>query len=107
MDGVDEFKGLEASLAWLEEPLASEGENIPDDRDPKDWKLVFLGDDEESGGVPLSPGDRGGIAGVLFIPELYIWVQFSCPIHTTLTHLTLLGTSLFTAQLLSRSISSR
>lgn len=93
MDGVDEFKGLEACFVWWKELFASEGENIPDDRDPKDWKVVFLGDREDSGGLPLGPGDRGAIAGELFIPELYIWVQLSCPIHTTWTHLplTLLG----------------
>lgn len=68
MDGVGEFKGLEACFAWWVEPLASEGENIPDDRDPKDWKV--LGDREERGGIPLSPRDSGAIAGVLFIPEL-------------------------------------
>lgn len=86
MDGVGE--GLEACFAWWEEPLASKGGgNIPDDKDPKDWKLVFLGDREDSGWLPPSPGDRGAIGGVMFIPESYIWVQLSCPIHATWTHL--------------------
>ncbi len=95
MDWVEEFKGLEACLAWWRELLASEGENTPADRDPKDWKLVVLGDIENSGGLPPNPGDRGAIAGVLLIPELYIWVRLSCPIHTAWTHLplSLLGSS--------------
>lgn len=95
MDGVGEFKGLEACFAWWKEPLAGEGENIPAERDPKDWKVVFLGAIEISGGLPLSPGDRGAIAGALFIPELYIGVQLSCPIHITWTHLPPLSVGLF------------
>lgn len=72
MDGVGEFMGPEACFPWWKEPLVMEGENIPDDKDPRDWKVVFLGDEEASGWLPLSPGDRGAIAGVMFIPELYI-----------------------------------
>ena len=86
MDGLGELMALEPCFSWWKEALASEGENLPADRDPRDWKVVFLGDMQESGGLPLSPGDRGAIAGVLFIPELYIWVQLSCPIHVTWTH---------------------
>lgn len=83
MDGEGEFEGLEACFVWWKELLASGGENIPADRDPKDWKVVFLGDIEDCGGLLLSPGDWGAIDEVLFIPELYIWVQYSCPIQTT------------------------
>lgn len=86
MDALGEFTGLEACFTWWEEPLASEGENIPGDKDPRDWKVVFLGDMEESVGLPLSPGDRGAIAGLMFIPESYIWVHLSRPIHGTWTH---------------------
>lgn len=108
MDVVGECEGLEACFVWWRELLG--GENIPDDRDPKDWKVVFLGDMEDTGG--LSPGDRGAIAGVLFIPELYIWVQLFCPIHTAWTHLPLTrpGSSAkfvySTASLMQNSISS-
>lgn len=71
MDGVGELKALEACLPWEEDPLENVGENIPGDKDPKDWKVVFTGDNE--GGVPLSPGDRGAIAGgAAFIPALCI-----------------------------------
>lgn len=45
------------------------GENMPAERDPRDWKVVFLCDAEVSGGPSLGPGDRGAIAGVLLIPE--------------------------------------
>lgn len=59
------------------------GENMPAERDPRDWKVVFLCDAEVSGGPSLGPGDRGAIAGVLLIPEQCIGVQLSCPIHNT------------------------
>lgn len=84
MEGQGEFKGLEPCLTWGQVPLAREGDNFPPERDPKDWKLVFLG---TSGGLLLSPGDRGAIPGVLFIPEVLTGAQPSCPGHITRTHL--------------------
>lgn len=59
------------------------GENIPAEREPRDWKVVFLCDEEVSGGLSLGPRDRGAIAEVLLIPEQCIGFQLSCPIHTT------------------------
>lgn len=58
-------------LVLSEEALPIVGENIPGDKEPKDWKLVFLGD--AGAGLPLRPGDSGAMAGaVSFIPELFI-----------------------------------
>lgn len=84
MEGEGEFKGLEPCLTWGQAPLAREGENIPTERDPRDWKLVFFC---TSGGLLLSPGDRGAIAGVLVIPEVFPGAQPSSPSHITWTHL--------------------
>lgn len=84
MEGQGEFKGLEPCLTWGQVPLAREGENFLPERDPKDWKLVFLG---ISGGLLLRPGDRGAIPGVLVIPEVFTGAQPSCLGHITRTHL--------------------
>lgn len=82
MEGEGEFKGLEPCLTWGQAPLAREGENIPTEREPRDWKLVFLC---TSGGLLLSPGDRGAMAGALFIPGVFPGAQPSSQI--TRTHL--------------------
>lgn len=87
MDVVDEFKVLEVCVASWMELLASDGEKLPADREPEDWQVVFLGDMEDGGGLPLGPGDRGAIAVVQVIPELYIRVRLSWPLRTTWTHL--------------------
>lgn len=84
MEGQGEFKGLELCLTWGQAPLASEGENFPPERDPKDWKLVFFG---TSGGLLLSPGDRGAILRGLCIPEVFTGARTSCPGHIARTHL--------------------
>lgn len=69
MDGEGDVKGLGSFLAWWAEPRMRFGENMPAERDPRDWKVVFLCDAEVSGGPSLGPGDKGAIAGVLLIPE--------------------------------------
>lgn len=106
MDGEGEFKGLGSFFAWRGEPRTNAGENIPAERDPRDWKVVFLCDMDVSGGLSLSPGDKGAIAGVLLIPELYIGVQLeSCPTHITWTHLPLLSDGLLSKACLQRGSS--
>lgn len=88
MEWVGEFTGLEVRLASWAERLASEGEKIPDDTDPIDWKVVLLEEREDCGGLPLWPKDGGAIAeGLLFISEQYIWFRLSCPIRRTWTYL--------------------
>lgn len=71
MDGEGDVNMVEVCFTWLDE----DGENIP--------AGVFSGDRLVSGGLPLSPGDKGAIAEEVFIAELYIWVQISCSLHTT------------------------
>lgn len=95
MDGEGQFNGLELCLTWRKPPVVRDGENIPAERDPKDWKVVFFGDMGVKGWLLLSPGDKGAIAGVLFIPELSIEIQLSCPFHITSppSPLCLLGSS--------------
>lgn len=97
MEWEGEFRGPEACWASPRGRLAKEGENIPGGIDPKDWKVVFLGEMEDAGGLPPSPWDCGAIAGLMFIPDPFIWLRLSCPIHSPWTptshRLTLLGTS--------------
>lgn len=106
MEWEGEFRGPEACLASPRGCLASEGENIPDGIDPKDWKVVFLGEMEDTGGLPLGPWDCGAIAGLMFIPDPFIWLQLSCPIHSMWTptfRLSLQGNLKKVSQLLSVS----